>query len=225
MPAADVLRPGGSVGLLACMVIETYSPEHGRRPEVSTSTRYLFYMIELPSAGGHARYTSPETLTQPRVYNNVFKLRGTSFGIDAYSAPIDPPHTYISACYCNVLLGYEQRAVSSSGCPLDALNSIIPTALFSRPLFSSTCLPSCCNCPCLSVYLSRAGLYGVPCGRDQDNFRPYNHWAGRPSGGPAALRPPGHSPFGYSILQRTGGHLRPSCPGRSGRCGSRNPPP
>ena len=52
MPAADVLRPGGSVGLLACMVIETYSPEHGRRPEVSTRTRYLFYIIEFAERGG-----------------------------------------------------------------------------------------------------------------------------------------------------------------------------
>ena len=37
---ADVLRPGGSMGLLACMVGETYSPEYGRRPEVSTHTCY-----------------------------------------------------------------------------------------------------------------------------------------------------------------------------------------
>ena len=34
MPAGDVLRPGGSVGLLAGMLVETYSEEHGRRPEV-----------------------------------------------------------------------------------------------------------------------------------------------------------------------------------------------
>lgn len=35
-PAADVLRPGGSMGLQAGMVVETYSLENGRRPEVST---------------------------------------------------------------------------------------------------------------------------------------------------------------------------------------------
>ena len=49
MPAGDVLRPGGSVGLLAGMLVETYSEEHGRRPEVRTQARDSFTLQALQS--------------------------------------------------------------------------------------------------------------------------------------------------------------------------------